>query len=89
MEKYKNIPFIETDPDTGQFGRKLEDGVYEFYENGKGNEIIRLSDYRYRDISDMVCSFGYELLADFLLDGFYGAMESSKFIIAKCIFETD
>lgn len=95
MTEKTEIPWICTDPDMQQYGRKLEEHVYEFKEENKAwhitlaprkwfTDIIDLRKYSYDDIIDY-CSPYYSSMEE--LFGIYG--KSSPWIIAECIFEQE
>lgn len=80
----EEIPWILTDPDTGQYGRRLSVYRYEFKENEKDAAVVDLELYTWKEICD-ACEGYYENMDELFKN--YG--EHSSWIIAECLFETD
>lgn len=86
--------WICSDPDTGQFYRKLSYGVYEFMQ-GTDNATIDVNEYTHKQIDSAISSFGYKRdlgqgtrLYRPTGEGTLNE-EESFFLIAECIFETE
>ena len=84
MSKTEDIPWICTDSDSNQYGRRLSTYKYEFKEDGKDATVINLEEYSWKQICD-ACE-GYYPNMDELFST-YGPQ--STWIIAECIFEMD
>jgi hypothetical protein len=80
--------FICTDSATGQYGRKIENWSYEFYEGDK-EEIIDLEDYTTEDIQKHISGYGYSLnpASSYFIFDIYKDKETVNWVIAECIFE--
>lgn len=94
-------PWILTDPDTEQYGRKLSDWVYEFKEKTKDddwmeNDFVELeidmSKYSANQVEPIINAYGYTLEpwsdGTFIFD-LYKNKETVNWIIAECIFENE
>lgn len=82
LEKSGHIPWVLTDADTGQYGRRLSTYKYEFKERERNPTIIDLERYSWKEICD--CCEAYYPNMDELFST-YAAM--STWIIAECLFE--
>ena len=89
-----NIPWVLTDSDTNQYGRKRSDlgkWVFEFKEDNKEETIIDLEDYTTKQLQDYITSYGYSLnpASSFFIFDLYLNKETVNWIIAECIFEQE
>lgn len=89
--KQMGSKWIETDGDTGQYGRKISDWEFEFKEGLNGvekNMIIDLRKYTVEQVESCINSYGYSLgwkVSSNIYD-MYG--DESSWIVAECLFET-
>lgn len=85
--------WICTDPNMNQWGRKIEDKVYEFkqdtyYPDGtivKEKAEIDLNDYTEKEINDHLLAYGWciEQLKE------ENSLEDAEWLMAECIFEQE
>lgn len=81
-----------TDSDSGQWGRQLEEKVFEFKEDCKAETVIKLEDYSENDIESCINSYGYTLYRSSKskrlknIHKLYG--KDANWIIAECLFES-
>lgn len=86
-----------TDADTNQYGRQLNNVLFEFKEDGKDVTGIDLTAYRNKEIESVINSYGYTLFRLSAIIGDKKGLENifdlygkdANWIIAECIFETD
>ncbi len=76
------IPWVLTDFDTGQYGRRLSTYRYEFKEDDIKPTVIDLEKYSWLEIIDC-CESYYENMDEL----FKQYAEQSTWIIAECLFE--
>lgn len=79
-----------TDPDTGQWGRKVNDFTWEYFDNGEGPEdadYIDVRRYTVAQIESTIQAYGYTLApgGPDNIQSIYG--NSYLQIIAECLFE--
>lgn len=93
----KEDGWICTDPDNEQYGRRIDDFVFEFCERDRDvdchnewyRETIDLNHYAIQTIEGHISSYGYSLLIwnkDFILNSYPNVLDAN-WIIAECIFE--
>jgi len=81
-----------TDGDTNQWGRQLDEKIFEFREDGKEKTVINLSEYSEQEQENCINSYGYTLYrsskAKHLknIHKLYG--KQANWIIAECLFES-
>lgn len=82
--------WICTDPDTDQFGRRIEPGIYEFKETVRlpggtaypKQEIVDLSQFTVEEKIEALATFGYTL------ESVKRELPDPDWILAECIFES-
>lgn len=88
-EQLKKDGWECTDPDTGQWGRKINDFTWEYFDNGDGPEdaiTINLRHYTIAQIEDAIQTYGYSLVPG--VEFIYKQCDDSFLqIIAECLFE--
>jgi hypothetical protein len=92
----KNISkeWKQTDPDINQWGRQLDIGVYEFYDNTTPYTPIRLMDYLPVDQEEIINAYGYTLYKGTAKQDNLTYIKELypdqwEWIIAECIFESE
>ena len=88
MKTKKENKFVCTDSDTKQYGRKINNNLFEFYEkNIKHTREIHLKEYTEKEIESIINSYGYSLYGKDNIKTIYG--KKTNWVIAECIYETE
>lgn len=95
MEQEDIKGWVNTDPDTEQWGRQLSEYEFEFMEPGPGDitkhAIIDIRDYAVEEIECCINSYGYTLgwQRGAIRNIYELYKEETAWIVAECIFEQE
>jgi hypothetical protein len=81
-----------TDPDTGQWAKKIDDFTWDYFDNGDGPEDatrVCVKDFKISTIESNIACYGYTMVpgSEKNIQTIYG--DSYLQIIAECLFEKD
>lgn len=83
----KKTKWIKTDTDSGQYGRCLGPGRYEFKERRKVTRTIDLRRFTMAQVLDTLKVYGYSNIE--CVDPADREIVNRDWIIAECLFEQD
>lgn len=85
--------WICTDPDTEQYGKQLDELIFEFKEKNKPQMVINLDEFEEHEIEDIINSYGYTLYdvsseQENNYNNIYTLYgDSANWVTAECIYE--